>query len=59
MTYRISPAWWPIIGLSSPVLFPMLLVKNRRFKQNIRKAQEVNNERIERAEHLGLGVGPR
>jgi 7,8-dihydropterin-6-yl-methyl-4-(beta-D-ribofuranosyl)aminobenzene 5'-phosphate synthase len=54
MTYRISPAWWPIIGLSSPVLFPMLLVKNRRFKQNIRKAQEVNNERIERAEHLEM-----
>jgi 7,8-dihydropterin-6-yl-methyl-4-(beta-D-ribofuranosyl)aminobenzene 5'-phosphate synthase len=54
MSYRISPAWWPIIGLSSPVLFPMLLVKNRRFKQNIRKAQEVNKERMERAEHLEM-----
>ncbi len=54
MSYRISPAWWPIIGLSSPVLFPMLLVKNRRFKQNIRKAQEVNRERMQRAEHLEM-----
>ncbi len=54
MSYRISPAWWPIIGLSSPVLFPMLLVKNRRFKQNIRKAQEVNKERMQRAEHLEM-----
>jgi 7,8-dihydropterin-6-yl-methyl-4-(beta-D-ribofuranosyl)aminobenzene 5'-phosphate synthase len=54
MSYRISPAWWPLLGLSSPVLFPMLLVKNRRFKQNIRKSQEVNSERMERAEPLEM-----
>lgn len=32
----------------------MLLVKNRRFKQNFLKSHEVNNERIERAETLEL-----
>jgi 7,8-dihydropterin-6-yl-methyl-4-(beta-D-ribofuranosyl)aminobenzene 5'-phosphate synthase len=54
MSYRISPAWWPIIGLSSPVLFPMLLVKYRRYKQNIEKSQKANKERIERAKPLEM-----
>jgi 7,8-dihydropterin-6-yl-methyl-4-(beta-D-ribofuranosyl)aminobenzene 5'-phosphate synthase len=54
MSYRISPAWWPIIGLSSPVLFPMLLVKNSRYKQNITKSLRLNKERMERAEFLEM-----
>jgi 7,8-dihydropterin-6-yl-methyl-4-(beta-D-ribofuranosyl)aminobenzene 5'-phosphate synthase len=54
MTYRISPAWWPAIALSSPVLFPMLMRKNRRFKENIQRSQEVNKERIEKAKPLAL-----
>jgi 7,8-dihydropterin-6-yl-methyl-4-(beta-D-ribofuranosyl)aminobenzene 5'-phosphate synthase len=54
MSYRISPIWWPIIALSSPVLFPMLLIKNRRFKQNVQRSQKVNNERIEKARPLAL-----
>jgi len=54
MSYRISPAWWPIIALSSPVLFPILIVKNRRFKQNLHRSHEVNKERMERAEPLEL-----
>ncbi len=54
MAYRISPAWWPIIGLSSPVLFPMLLVKNGRYKQNITKSLTINKERMERAEPLEI-----
>jgi len=54
MSYRISPVWWPIIALSSPVLFPMLLVKNRRFKQNLHRSHEVNKERIESADPLEL-----
>ena len=54
MAYRISPAWWPIIALSSPVLFPMLIRKNRRFKKNIQRSQEVNKERIKKAKPLAL-----
>ena len=54
MSYRISPGWWPFLGLSSPVLIPMLLVKNRRFKQNIRRSQEVNKGRMDRAESLQM-----
>ena len=54
MSYRISPAWWPIIGLSSPVLFPMLFFKNRRYEHNVEKSQKVNKERIDRAKPLEM-----
>lgn len=54
MSYRISPAWWPIMAISSPVLLPMLFVKNRRFEQNIQKSRQVNKERMESAELLEL-----
>jgi len=54
MSYRISPAWWPVLGLTSPFLIPMLLVKNRRFKQNIRRSQEINKERMDSAVSLEM-----
>ena len=54
MSFRISPAWWPVIGLSSPVLFPILFSKNRRFKRNIGKSQQANRERIDRASPLDM-----
>lgn len=54
MAYRISPAWWPIIGLSSPVLFPMLFIRNRRYIQNVEKSQKVNRERIRNAKPLKI-----
>jgi 7,8-dihydropterin-6-yl-methyl-4-(beta-D-ribofuranosyl)aminobenzene 5'-phosphate synthase len=54
MSYRISPAWWPIMGLSSPVLFPILFFKNSRYKQNILKSQRINKVRIEHAVHLEM-----
>ncbi|MBC2704640.1 hypothetical protein [Desulfobacula sp.] len=49
MSFRISPVWWPTLALSSPVLLPYLFIKNHRFKQNIKKALAVNEERIEKA----------
>jgi 7,8-dihydropterin-6-yl-methyl-4-(beta-D-ribofuranosyl)aminobenzene 5'-phosphate synthase len=54
MAYRISPAWWPVIALTSPVLFPMLIHKNRRFKKNIQQSHEANKARIEKAKPLAL-----
>lgn len=54
MSYRISPAWWPIIVLSSPVLFPMLFVKNRRYKQGVEKSQKINKVRIDNARPLPM-----
>jgi len=49
MSYRISPVWWPIMGLFSPVLLPMLFIKNGRYKQNIKKSLRINKKRMERA----------
>jgi len=54
MSYRISPVWWPIIGLSSPLLAPMLLIRNRRFRKHCSQTGEVNRDRIAHAQMLPL-----
>lgn len=54
MPYRISPVLWPVLALSIPVLLPMLLVKNRRFQENLKRSQEVNKERLKNAKALEL-----
>ena len=51
---RIHPLWWPLLTIVSPVLAPMLLVRNRRFKKNRERANKVNFERINKAEPLDL-----
>jgi 7,8-dihydropterin-6-yl-methyl-4-(beta-D-ribofuranosyl)aminobenzene 5'-phosphate synthase len=54
MSYRISPAWWPVLALTSPILLPVLIRKNRRFRKNIQQSQKVNKERIKKAKSLAL-----
>jgi 7,8-dihydropterin-6-yl-methyl-4-(beta-D-ribofuranosyl)aminobenzene 5'-phosphate synthase len=54
MSFRVSPVWWPILALSSPVLLPMLFIKNHRFKRNVKKALALNEERIEKAGKIEL-----
>jgi len=54
MVLRIHPLWWPLLTIVSPVLAPMLLVRNRRFKKNRERANRVNFERINKAEPLDL-----
>jgi 7,8-dihydropterin-6-yl-methyl-4-(beta-D-ribofuranosyl)aminobenzene 5'-phosphate synthase len=54
MKYRIPPRWWPVLALASPVLAPLLLIRNRKFKKNRTRAEMVNRERMERAEPLDL-----
>lgn len=56
MSYRISPAWWPAIALSSPVLFPLLFFKNRRYQYNVTKSQKINTKRIERTRPVQLAM---
>ena len=51
---RIHPIWWPLLTIVSPVLAPMLLVRNSRFKKNREMANRVNLERINKAEPLDL-----
>jgi len=54
MAFRIAPQWWPLLGVASPVLAPILLVKNRRFRENRARADELNEQRINRAKPLDL-----
>ena len=54
MSYRVSPAWWPILALSSPILLPMLYIKNRQFKKNVKNSLAQNEERIKKACKLEL-----
>lgn len=54
MNFRISPLWWPFLAISSPLVLPWLLVKNRGFKDNRLRAEKLNNKRIEQASMLEL-----
>lgn len=54
MSFRISPLWWPFLGAASPIIIPLLIAKNRRFKKNFKHAVELNRDRIRRAEPFDL-----
>ncbi|MBN2284792.1 MAG: MBL fold metallo-hydrolase [Deltaproteobacteria bacterium] len=54
MPYRISPAWWPFLAITSPVTLPLLLVRNRRFQKGREEVAGLNRQRIDRAEPLEL-----
>jgi 7,8-dihydropterin-6-yl-methyl-4-(beta-D-ribofuranosyl)aminobenzene 5'-phosphate synthase len=54
MNVRVSPLWWPVLAVSSPVTVPLLLARNRRFRQNEARAAALNRQRIDRAAPLDL-----
>jgi 7,8-dihydropterin-6-yl-methyl-4-(beta-D-ribofuranosyl)aminobenzene 5'-phosphate synthase len=54
MLFRISPLWWPILGVTSPIILPLLINKNRRFKKNLKLADELNEERLRKAEPFDI-----
>jgi 7,8-dihydropterin-6-yl-methyl-4-(beta-D-ribofuranosyl)aminobenzene 5'-phosphate synthase len=54
MSFRLSPIWWPVLAVASPVIVPWLLVRNRRFQNERAQAAELNQKRISRAEPLDL-----
>lgn len=54
MSFRISPIWWPILAVASPVIVPWLLVRNHGFQENRIRAAELNKERIDRARRLEM-----
>jgi 7,8-dihydropterin-6-yl-methyl-4-(beta-D-ribofuranosyl)aminobenzene 5'-phosphate synthase len=51
---RISPLMWPLLALASPILVPKILLRNRVFKRNCIKAEQLNRQRIEQAYSLEL-----
>ncbi len=54
MVFRIYPLYWPLLTIASPVLAPMLLVRNRRFRKNHERVNRANSERINKAQPLDL-----
>lgn len=52
--YRISPAWWPALGLLSPIIAPWMFNRWRQFQRGQREAEERNAWRIGRAGPLEL-----
>jgi len=54
MSFRVSPAWWPVLVLASPVIVPWLLIRNHRFGEERTGVAHLNRERIGRAEPLEM-----
>jgi 7,8-dihydropterin-6-yl-methyl-4-(beta-D-ribofuranosyl)aminobenzene 5'-phosphate synthase len=54
--YRVSPAWWPVLGLLSPIIIPWMVNKWLRFRSGQRETEERNARRLERARPLDLPV---
>jgi len=52
--FRIAPYWWPIIGLATPLLLPILTMKNKKYKSNKEKAEKINQKRIKQSDKLKL-----
>lgn len=43
MGFRLSPLWWPVLAVTSPVLVPKLVAESRRFRKNCGRAEEFNS----------------
>lgn len=54
MSFRISPIWWPLLALFSPLIIPWLMVRNRRFRNDRFRADELNCKRINEAGALEI-----
>jgi len=54
MNFRISPLWWPVLAAASPAIIPLLVKKNKRFKDNRVRANEMNQKRMDQAGHLEM-----
>ena len=54
MSFRISPLWWPVLAVASPVIVPWLLIRNRHFQEDRAQAAELNQERISQAAPLEM-----
>jgi 7,8-dihydropterin-6-yl-methyl-4-(beta-D-ribofuranosyl)aminobenzene 5'-phosphate synthase len=54
MSFRISPFWWPVLAVGSPVIVPWLLFRNRHFQEDRARAAELNRARISQAERLEI-----
>ncbi len=54
MSFRLSPLWWPVFAVASPVIVPWLIIRNRHFQQDCIRATKLNQNRISQAEPLEM-----
>ena len=54
MAFRINPLWWPILALVSPIVAPILVARNGRYRDNLARADESNRRRLEWSKPLDL-----
>jgi 7,8-dihydropterin-6-yl-methyl-4-(beta-D-ribofuranosyl)aminobenzene 5'-phosphate synthase len=52
--FRLSPFWWPLLGMVFPIIVPWLIARNRRFRSDCIRALELNQKRINQAEPIPL-----
>ncbi len=51
---RINPLWWPLLTALSPLLVPVVMKKNRKYRENLKKVSDANSKRISEASLLDL-----
>jgi len=56
--FRISPAWWPVLALASPILLPVLAARAVRFRRGEKEAARRNAARLASARPLDLPALP-
>lgn len=54
MSRRISPAWWPLLAVASPVAVPLLAWRGRLFARDAKRAAAENASRVASAPALDL-----
>jgi len=54
MSFRISPAWWPVLVPAVPVAAPLLFLRNQRFRKNQATALKHNGDLILRTGRVDL-----
>jgi len=54
MKFRISPLWWPLLVVASPIIILFLAAKHVRFNKNLRIADEKNEKRLKKAKPFEL-----
>jgi len=54
MTFRVSPVWWPVLAVASPVIIPWLLIRYHHFQEERTRAAGLNQERLRQVVSLEM-----
>lgn len=54
MGFRAAPWTWPLLTVASPLLAPLVVARQLRYRRNLARAERENRERLEGAASLDL-----